>query len=95
VATLTFLVRRVGVARAKAVKEAAAEVGAGHTTNPRGFMDYKLNPRVDLGFVFMSMKAFCTHVILIFYEYIIGKVGVRDEESIGFESCALCFFLYI
>jgi hypothetical protein len=27
VATLTFLVRRVGVARAKAVKEAAAEVG--------------------------------------------------------------------
>ena len=58
-------------------------------------MDYKLNPRVDLGFVFMSMGGFWTHVIFIFYEYIIGKVGVRDEESIGFESCTLCIVLYI
>ncbi len=48
----------------------------GHITNPRGFMDYKLNPRVDLGFVFMSMRAFWTHVIFSFYEYTIGKESV-------------------
>ena len=53
-------------------------VESGHITNPRGFMDYKLNPRVDLGFVFMSMEATWTHVKFIFYEYTIGKGRVHE-----------------
>ncbi len=32
-----------------------SDVNLSHTVFPRGFVDYKLNPRVDLGFVFMSM----------------------------------------
>ena len=62
----------------------------GHITNPRGFMDYKLNPRVDLGFVFMSMGAFWTHVIFIFYEYTI----VRASSSNPAPSLCIFFTIY-
>jgi hypothetical protein len=62
----------------------------GHITYPRGFMDYKLNPRVDLGFVFMSMRAFCTHAVFIFYEYTTETApGSTPAPSLGI------FFLYI
>jgi hypothetical protein len=46
-------------------------------------MDNKLNPRVDLGFVFMSMVAFCTHVVFIFDEYTIGKGIEFTVQKVG------------
>ncbi len=54
-----------------------------------------MNPRVDLGFVFMSMGAFWTHVtpshvIFIFYEYTI----VRASSSNPAPSLCIFFTIY-
>ena len=42
----------------------------------------------------MSMGAFCTHVVFIFYEYTIGKVRVHEPEGIEFKSCTLTMHFF-